>query len=235
MQLSLCVNPNLREGSKPYLAPRSRHRGAWPTAMCHWASGSARSGALALLCVLIWAGMSLPAAAETIFTTQTPAGEFTDGVSYEMGMKFQTAVAGKITAIRYWKAPSEAATGHTGHLWDASGNLLATVNFAGETASGWQQQALATPVTIQANTTYVVSVNIVSYYVATVSGLATSIVNGNLSSVADGQNGVFGNAGSFPTSSFNNTNYFRDVVFETIQPFECIAGEKSGIRLTWDS
>lgn len=168
----------------------------------------------------------MPAAAETIFTTQTPAGEFTDGVSYELGMKFQSAVPGRITAIRYWKAPSEAATGHTGHIWDASGNLLATVNFAGETASGWQQQALAAPLSIQANTTYVVSVNIVSHYVATGGGLVASITNGNLSSVADGQNGVFGNSGLFPTQSFNNTNYFRDVVFEANGIGKCISGEK---------
>ncbi len=76
--------------------------------------------------------------------------------------------------------------------------------------------------TIQANTTYVVSVNIVSHYGATGGGLATPIVNGNLSSVADGQNGVFGNPGLFPTQSFNSTNYFRDVVFEAIQPFASV-------------
>ena len=83
---------------------------------------------LALLFGLIGMGLSLPAAAETLFTTQTPAGEYTDNKSYEMGMKFQSAVGGTINAIRYWKAPSEPGTGHTGHLWDASGNLLATAD-----------------------------------------------------------------------------------------------------------
>jgi hypothetical protein len=127
-------------------------------------------------------------------------------------MKFQSAAPGQITAIRYWKASSESGT-HVGHLWSATGILLATATFTNETAGGWQQQALATPLSIQAGTTYVVSVNINSYYVDVVGGLATSVVNGDLSSVADGQNGVFGSAGNFPTASFNNSNYFRDIIF----------------------
>ena len=44
-----------------------------------------------------------------------------------------------------------------GHLWDASGNLLATATFTGETASGWQEVDFTNPVAITANTTYVAS------------------------------------------------------------------------------
>jgi uncharacterized repeat protein (TIGR01451 family) len=180
-----------------------------------------------LQAAVLWAFLAVPAQAETVFTTQTPAGEFTDG-PYELGMKFQSAVPGKIKAIRYWKASNESGSGHTGHLWDASGKLLATVDFANvdNGASGWQEQSLATPVTIQANTTYLVSVNSVSGYAATTGGLAASIVNGNLNSVADGANGVFGNPGIFPSQSSNNSNYFRDVVFEANRIGQCISGEK---------
>jgi hypothetical protein len=182
---------------------------------------------LAVLCAGALAGLSLPASAETVFTTQTPSSEpFTDA-PIELGMKFQSAVAGKVTAIRYWKDATEPAGGHTGRLWDASGNSLATVTFSGETASGWQQQELTTPVTIQANTTYVVSVNAVSAYAASGAGLASAVVNGNLSSVADGANGVYGSAGTFPTQNFNSTNYFRDVSFSpTLVAGRCILGEK---------
>jgi hypothetical protein len=181
----------------------------------------------ALLFAALLAGMSHPASAESVFTTQAPTGAFTDG-PYELGMKFRSAVGGTVTAIRYWKDPAETAGSHVGHLWDASGVLLATVSFSAETASGWQQQALAAPVTIQANTTYVVSVNSVSTYAATGAGLATAVVNGNLSSVADGGNGVFGNVGVFPSSSFNSTNYFRDVDFQATmaQATQCLKGEK---------
>src|SRR5579883_1860254 len=154
---------------------------------------------------------------ETVFTTQTPSNpNVTDGTSYELGMKFQSAVAGQITAIRYWKASSETGS-HTGKIWASTGGTpLATVTFSNETASGWQQQALSTPLNIQANTTYVVSVNCNSYFVITYDQLATSIVNGDLNSVADGNNGVFGNANSLPTNSYRNSNYFRDVVFSAV-------------------
>jgi hypothetical protein len=153
--------------------------------------------------------------AETIFTTQTPVvtnGSDGVGVNYELGTVFSSGVAGQITAIRFWKASSESGT-HTGHLWSATGQLLATVIFSGETASGWQQQNLTTPVSITANTNYVVTVNTGStYYVATNSGLATSVVNGDLRTPV-GNNGVYGTPGQFPTNSFQNSNYFRDVVF----------------------
>jgi hypothetical protein len=131
-------------------------------------------------------------------------------------MKFRLARSGKITAIRYWKSPSDTGT-HVGHIWSGSGTLLASATFAGETASGWQQQALTTPLTVQANTTYVVSVNIITNYPFTSGALATSIVNGDISSVADGVNGTYGTPNTFPTSSFESSNYFRDIVFQADQ------------------
>ena len=153
-------------------------------------------------------------APESLFTTQTPVlPDASDGgTSYELGMKFQVARSGKITGIRYWKSPSDTGT-HIGTIWSASGTMLASATFTGETSSGWQQQLLATPLSVQANTTYLVSVNIASHYPFTGSGLATSIVNMDISSVADGANGVFGSPGTFPTQFYQSSNYFRDIVF----------------------
>jgi hypothetical protein len=154
-----------------------------------------------------------PPSGETIFTTQTPSNpNATDGTTYELGLKFQSAKAGQITAIRYWKAASETGS-HTGRIWSSSGSVLATVTFSNETASGWQQQALSTPLNIQANTTYVVTVGVNQYFAVTNNGLASSIVNQDLKTVADGNNGVYGSLGSFPTNSYQNSNYFRDIVF----------------------
>jgi Domain of unknown function (DUF4082)/Bacterial Ig-like domain (group 1) len=150
---------------------------------------------------------------QSLFTTQTPSlADASDGVPYELGMKFTVARPGQITGVRYWKSPSDGGS-HTGRIWSASGTLLASTPFVNETASGWQQQALSAPLVIQANTTYVVSVNIASHYPFTNGGLATQIVNGDISSVADGNNGVFGGAGAFPASAYQSSNYFRDVVF----------------------
>src|SRR5207248_3341192 len=113
---------------------------------------------------------------------------------------------------RFWKAANESGT-HTGHLWTAAGTLLATVTFANETNSGWQQQAFTSPVQISANTQYVVSVNTGnSFYVATNGGLASVITNMDLSSVV-GNDGLYGSPGAFPKNTFQNSNYFRDVVF----------------------
>ena len=115
---------------------------------------------------------------QTLFTTQTPAlTNETDGPGddYELGMALRSAVPGQITAVRFWKASNESGT-HTGRIWSSTGTLLASVIFTGETASGWQQQALPIPVTIAADTTYVVSVNTGNtYYVATNDGLASEI------------------------------------------------------------
>ena len=75
-----------------------------------------------------------------------------------MGMQFQSTVDGQITQIRYYEAAGETGT-HIGRIWSGAGTQLASVNFTGETGSGWQYATLATPLSISANTTYVVSVN----------------------------------------------------------------------------
>src|SRR5262249_18591493 len=100
---------------------------------------------------------------QSLFTTQTPASPNVAGGPYELGMKFQVARAGSITAIRYWRAATETGT-HTGHIWSSTGTLLASVSFTGESASGWQTQTLPSALPVQANTTYVVSVTENTYY-----------------------------------------------------------------------
>lgn len=155
---------------------------------------------------------------QSIFTTQTPNNQNTsdNGTSYELGMKFKSVTSGQITAIRYWKATSDNGS-HTGKIWaPTDGSPIAIVNFSNETASGWQEQALSTPLNIQANTTYVVSVNCNSYFPITYGELANSIVNGDLSSIADGNNGLFGSPNSLPTNSYQNSNYYRDIVFVAV-------------------
>lgn len=151
----------------------------------------------------------------SLFTTQIPVNPDAsdNGTLYELGTKFQSTKAGQITAIRYWKAASDGGV-HEGRIWSVNGGTpLVTVTFTNETASGWQQQDLNSPLSIQANTTYVVSVNSNGFFAITNSGLASSILNGELSTIADGNNGVFGNPGTFPINSFQSSNYFRDIVF----------------------
>lgn len=153
------------------------------------------------------------APAQTIFTAQSPVlPDASDNRSYELGTKFIANVGGEIRSIRYWKSPSETGA-HSGRIWAANGGLLATAVFNNESSSGWQETVLTTPLTIAANTVYIVSVNSNSHYAFTLSGLANPVSNGNLRTVADNNNGVFGDINTFPTSSYSNSNYFRDVGF----------------------
>jgi len=169
----------------------------------------------ALITIFLCGVRNAAAATETLLTTQTPQSlVVSDGATanHELGTRFTSTVSGQINAIRFWKSSRETGS-HVGHIWSASGQLLASVGFVSETASGWQPQSLAAPLAVNANTVYVVTVNTGNaYYVTTRSGLATKIVNHELSSIV-GNNGVIGSPGRFPVSDFSASNYFRDVVF----------------------
>jgi hypothetical protein len=132
--------------------------------------------------------------------------------SYEMGVKFRVDSEVQLTALKFFKDAAETGT-HTGRLWSSTGTHLASVTYQNETASGWQRQNLASPVTLQAGQSYVASVGANSRWVGTQDGLASAIVSGPIRTVADGANGVHSQAaGQFPTQAYRNTNYFVDVV-----------------------
>ena len=143
----------------------------------------------------------------------------TDTASVELGMKFRSSVAGYITGIKFYKGTGNTGT-HVGNLWTAAGAKLAGVTFSGETATGWQYQALSTPVAVSANTIYVVSYHApVGRYSANV-GFFSSGVDSNplraLSNSESGGNGVYlYGASGFPNQTWNSTNYWVDVVFTT--------------------
>jgi fibronectin type 3 domain-containing protein len=131
--------------------------------------------------------------------------------TYEFGVKFRVDEPMRLKAIRFWKSASETGT-HVANLWTTTGLLLASTTVTGETASGWQSGAFASPPALQAGTTYIASVNANSFYNTTSRGLATQVVSGPLRSAADVANGVYGSAaGLFPSQSFNSSNYFTDV------------------------
>jgi Domain of unknown function (DUF4082)/Cadherin-like domain len=145
--------------------------------------------------------------------TSTPSTvTVSDTSSVELGVKFQTSVAGTITGIRFYKGPQNTST-HTGNLWSSTGALLASAVFSGETASGWQQVNFAA-VTLTPGTTYTASYHTNGFYSANANYFATALTNGPLTAPAT-TNGVYvyGSTSAFPTNSFNATNYWVDVVF----------------------
>ncbi len=140
-----------------------------------------------------------------------------DSNAVELGMKFRSDVAGTVTGVRFYKGSSNTGT-HTGHLWSASGTLLASVTFSGETASGWQQASFSSPVAVTANTTYVVSYQAPNGFYSANGGYFSSAADNaplhGLASGTDGLNGVYRyGPTAFPTDSYNNTNYWVDVIF----------------------
>lgn len=155
-----------------------------------------------------------------------------DGNAVELGMKFTADSPAFLTGIRFYKAATNTGT-HVGHLWTASGVLLATATFPGETASGWQQGYFSTPVQLTANTVYVASYFApVGHYSASTNYFASSGVDRPpLHALMDGVSGgndtyVYGINGTFPNSSFQATNYWVDVLYAA-QPYT-ISGTITG-------
>src|SRR5262249_58946176 len=79
-----------------------------------------------------------------------------DPGAVELGVKFSSDVNGFVTGLRFYKSAGNTGT-HVGNLWSSTGTNLATANFTGETASGWQHVTFTSPVAIVAGTVYVAS------------------------------------------------------------------------------
>jgi hypothetical protein len=143
-------------------------------------------------------------------------GPVNDQGAVELGVMFQTASAGTVTAIRFYKNPWNTGQ-HYGNLWSTSGTLLGSATFTGETAFGWQQANLATPVTLTAGTTYIVSYHSpAGNYSADPNYFATARTSGPLQAPSNSGHSVFaygtGNA-VFPSNSGGLDNYWVDIVF----------------------
>ncbi|MFC7669067.1 DUF4082 domain-containing protein [Hymenobacter humi] len=158
----------------------------------------------------IWSSTTVPATVNT-----------NDSSPIEVGVKFRAAVDGQVMGIRFYKGSENTGT-HVGSLWSSTGTKLATATFSNETASGWQEVRFDAPVDIKAGTLYVASYSApIGKYSSNGSYFTTAVTNGPLTAVqsggADGSNGVYNASGpgAFPTSSFNSSNYWVDVVFAT--------------------
>jgi hypothetical protein len=143
--------------------------------------------------------------------------EDVDANSVELGVKFTSDIAGTIRGIRFYKAPENVGP-HVVSLWSAAGALLAQATASGETESGWQEIAFASPVAIAANTTYVAAYLAPGgHYSATSQAFQTAIDNPPLHAIANSasSNGVYtySATSTFPSNTFNATNYWVDVLF----------------------
>jgi hypothetical protein len=145
--------------------------------------------------------------------TPTGAVDASDTSPVNLGLRFRASSSGYVTGVRFYKQVTNTGS-HIGSLWTASGTLLASGTFTGESASGWQELVFSSPVAINANTTYVVSYHTdAGHYALTSNGLASSVTNGPLTALASGGVYAYGSGNLFPSNSFNASNYWVDVVY----------------------
>jgi hypothetical protein len=105
----------------------------------------------------------------------------------------------------------------TAELWSSTGSLLASATFSNETANGWQTVFFSN--SVAANTTYLASYRGNGYYSADGNFFANTYTNGPItapSSASAGGDGVYayGSSASFPSSTYNVTNYWVDVLLQ---------------------
>jgi hypothetical protein len=135
---------------------------------------------------------------------------FAGASTWEQSIQFSSAISGKITHFRYFKAFNEPGS-HTGRLWSNDGVLLAQANFTNETSYGWQEAALATPYTITPGVKYRVSYNVNAY------GYGSKIQSAFGPPIVKWPLTAWGGWYSTPAGTFPNTgstsNFLADVRF----------------------
>ncbi|MFC7533532.1 DUF4082 domain-containing protein [Actinoplanes sp. GCM10030250] len=154
----------------------------------------------------------------TIFGNRVPAEPAVDDTAaIEPGIRFTATDDGYITGIRFYKGAGNTGT-HTGSLWSADGDRLATGSFSGESSAGWQKLVFEDPEPVTKNTVYVASYTAPNgHYAAdgaafSLTGVDSSPLNVPKATLTQG-NGVFAYNQGFPTHSYNATNYYVDVTF----------------------
>ncbi|HLH34946.1 MAG TPA: DUF4082 domain-containing protein [Alloacidobacterium sp.] len=172
-------------------------------------------------CVSIWSPSTTPAVIDS-----------NDGTPIEVGVAFTSSAPGQIYGLRFYKASTNTGT-HVGHLWTSTGTLLGTATFSGETASGWQQVAFSSPITITPGTTYIASYFApAGHYSADTNYFTSAVNNPPLTALVNGptsSNGLYtyGSSGGFPTNTYASTNYWVDVLFVPAQSYT-VSGTVTG-------
>lgn len=148
-----------------------------------------------------------------IFTSQTPSTILDATPGWEVGTRFRSSKAGKVIGFRFWRADGETGT-NTGRLWTETGTQLGWANFPSG-GPGWVTVNLASPVHIDANTDYRVSVNTNVAQAKTFGTFnGTTVTNGPITADA----GLYGQpTGAMPTSGSVNA-FLADVIFEEDVP-----------------
>jgi hypothetical protein len=171
----------------------------------------------------------LPAIAQTSVTIfgnaipKTPAVG-NDRAAVTLGVKFFAAVPGSISSLRFYRG-STNSNGYTAKLFTSSGVTLASARVKADTCAVpcWEQVNFASPIPISANITYIAAYYTNNgRYADDQGGLANGAGQSPLFAQANGGslggNGVYTYSTSFPDDTWNQSNYWVDVVFTPSNP-----------------
>ncbi|WP_020017093.1 DUF4082 domain-containing protein [Promicromonospora sukumoe] len=170
----------------------------------------------------------------TVFGTTTPPnGPADDSSAVELGMRFVPSSDGYVSGVRFHKTSGNTGT-HTGYLWSASGQQLASVRFTGETATGWQEASFTSPVPVISGQSYVVSYTAPNGgYTSTPWAFQTLGREAGPLSVPGGftadPSGLYGSPGTVPTQNWDNAAYWVDPVYTVNDSSPLVASARTPV------
>ncbi|WP_051266589.1 DUF4082 domain-containing protein [Nakamurella lactea] len=144
----------------------------------------------------------------------TPSADDSDAVT--IGMNFTSSADGFITGLRFYKGAGNTGT-HVGTLYAADGTVLSTVTFKDETATGWQTATFPSAVPVSAGANYVAAYRAPNgHYSADARYFAARSHSAGVLTAPGGPtnlNGVFATGNGMPDTSWDQTNYYVDVIY----------------------
>ncbi len=138
-----------------------------------------------------------------------------------LGVRFTAENTGTVSGVKFYKAPGNTGV-HVGSLWSASGTLLASATFTGESSAGWQSVNFSSPVTVTAGTEYTAAYRTsVGHYSVTTGTFSGGYTRDPLAVPSNG--GSYSYADAYPNSRVG-TNYLVDVIYQpTPVPFTVVS------------
>jgi Domain of unknown function (DUF4082) len=194
-------------------------RTAWRRAACRLGF---IVGIVVIACLATTA--SLAQSPVNIFGNAVPPNPVeSDPNAVTLGVKFWSTLPGTIAGIRFYRGHTNQY-GYTVRLYTAAGSLLAQATTSEDTCTVpcWEQVNFSAPISTSANTTYVAAYYTSNgYYPDSYYGLTTGATNGPLfapASGVSGGNGIYVYGKGFPTSTWEDSNYYVDVSFTPSAP-----------------
>jgi hypothetical protein len=136
-----------------------------------------------------------------------------DRAATQLGVKFTANVDGTISGVSFFRGPA-ATNADSVKLWTASGQLVASATTGDKSTTGWIDVKFASPVAVSAGETYVATYYApTGQYSVTENYFKNGFSTGEISVPVNGGVFGYGSASTFPTASYQSSNYWVDLMF----------------------